>query len=1618
MKNNYFSSRNSRAVDSKHFTEQLMRNFRNCVGTILLTATPVATLYAQTNPVPQQVPYTQNFDSFTGANPSYPAGWAGWRLDGSLGTGFAALPVADATFGVGNNNTTAPGIYDMVGKLGFLSSAGQRTAPALSISTLEKKHIVVKYKINVQRVNSNRGLAVKLQFRNGQTGAFTDVDDSLFEYYGAGTGTNVGTGVASIQTQEIEVSLPDTVELQPEVQLRWVVARTINNQGSGDNHSFSIDDIVIEGTTPPDLPVPFPYTENFNHETWVTNTGTAQANRFKIGTPAANAGITFADSKLFITNDYDSETSTPNYSGSSSYSYAYKDVILPADITTARISFKWLAKGESTYDFGRFYLIPASSTAQTNGTNITSNGTTAVPNSIYDARLSRSSNYFLLNEPTFAGSGAFENIAYEYKDNTVNLAQYAGQTVRAVFFWKNDGSVYNNPSLIVDDFVFDYTPNCINPTFTPTTNIEGRTAQLNWESTGSNFEYYVSTSPTTPTATTTPTGSTSSTSVVVTGLNPTTQYYAWVRTVCGEDEISEWSSSTTFTTGISCVVPTTLVNTAVGNNTANISWTSGAEGFKYYVSTSNIAPTTTTEGITVNQNNAVVTGLNPGTTYYWWVKAICGPDDESTWSTSQTFHTSQANTSFPVIDNFNTSNGDWTIISNEVNGNDVSKFTINTPANLSIGGSNLTFNDGKLFITSQSDNLSPVYKLNSISYAYRDVTLPADLTNASLSFKWLIKGEGTSSAYDYGRFLIVPTTQVLQTTSPLGTTVNALDNIYTFNDNPFLTGAFKQLMSNPSGANSAFTGAYEAVANTFENNIINLAEYAGQTVRLVFYFRSDGSTQNAPSLIIDDFKFDYTPQCVAPFEYTTSNVAARTADVAWTPSVSNPSNGYEYYVSSTATAPTETTTPTGTTTEANVSLTGLQPNTDYYFWTRSVCSSNEHSDWSTTVATFSTTITCVAPTAPVSSAITESSATLGWTSTAENFEYVLSTTNTAPTATTEGTPVEGNTVTITDLAPNTTYYWFVRANCGTEDGKSQWTASSTFTTAQIPASFPYVDNFNESQWVLVNGTQTNKFYVGTPTTANGVTYADNKLFVSENGTTNTYATTGSSVYAYRDITLPTDLTNAKISFDWIYKGEGGTGTATPYDYGRFYIVPTSVLPTAGTNLGYTEEITGAIYSLRNNTVPTDRRSYLLYNPAGTYSGAFEEIAHKYNDQIIDLSAYAGQTVRMVFFFRNDTAVYPPSLAIDNFEIDYTPSCVEPTALNVTNTTFSAATLSWTGNNSSYQYVVSTSNEAPTENTEGISINASTVELENLAADTTYYWWVKANCEDSSSAWVAGSPFTTSKTPQSFPFEDTFDASNWTLVNGNQVNKFVIGTPADSNITFDDNVLFISNNNTANVYATDTTSATFAYVDVDLPSDITTAQVNFDWFAKGESTFDFGRFFIVPTSYLPTAGTNITATGTITNQIIGSEKLNLATGTGDSFAVAKSTFLNDEIDLSAYAGQQVRLVFYWKNDSSVGTQPPLAIDNFYFGPVIDLATGDLTKGEFVYYPNPVQDELTLNAESTISSIEVYNLAGQAVNHVKVAQKAYKLDTTKLTAGVYIVKVAFENGTTKSVKIIKK
>ncbi|MGI9651356.1 fibronectin type III domain-containing protein [Chryseobacterium sp. RLHN22] len=117
-----------------------------------------------------------------------------------------------------------------------------------------------------------------------------------------------------------------------------------------------------------------------------------------------------------------------------------------------------------------------------------------------------------------------------------------------------------------------------------------------------------------------------------------------------------------------CIPPTAISTSAVTANTVTVSWTAPASapanGYEYYYSTANTAPTATA---TISGTSAagsvskVVPGLNPATTYFMWIRSSCGTTSKSTWSYVGTFTTLCAAITPSYTNDFSTAPGNcWT----------------------------------------------------------------------------------------------------------------------------------------------------------------------------------------------------------------------------------------------------------------------------------------------------------------------------------------------------------------------------------------------------------------------------------------------------------------------------------------------------------------------------------------------------------------------------------------------------------------------------------------------------------------------------------------------------------------------------------------------------------------------------------------------------------------------------------------------------------------------------------------------------------------------------------------------------------------------------------------------
>ena len=426
-----------------------------------------------------------------------------------------------------------------------------------------------------------------------------------------------------------------------------------------------------------------------------------------------------------------------------------------------------------------------------------------------------------------------------------------------------------------------------------------------------------------------------------------------------------------------------------------------------------------------------------------------------------------------------------------------------------------------------------------------------------------------------------------------------------------------------------------------------------------------------------------------------------------------------------------------------------------------------------------------------------------------------------------------------------------------------------------------------SDWVFVNGNQTNKWCFGQAASLWDDGYG---LYISnDNGVSNSYNTNaGSIVYAYLKQPLPAG--DFHFSCGWRANGENN------YDYMRIFVAPVTDTLTAGVF----PDGTSSCYNFRE-TIPD---GWTQLGPTPNFNGDT-----LWFDYSCDMHIYNSWGYRLVFMWCNDNSVgSQPPAAVGRVRFEPIQYTVAASALPA-----NAGTVLDTGTFTSGYYCTLTAVSAPGFRFAGWkNLTYNVIE----STDSVYSFNVWRN-ENLQAIFVPTNPI---NYWCYFGTTGQDDTTGWVLVNDGQTNQWCIG-----NATATDNhrSLYISNDNgVSNAYDNRSISISWAYREFDLIAG--TYEVSYYWKAQGESAFDWLRAFLVPDEYSLVAGQfngnnyssndrNVLPNGWIS--LCGPDKLNL-----------QSDWQRYAEDVEVTTAGRYKLAFMWANDGSSGSQPPAAVDN--------------------------------------------------------------------------------------------
>ncbi|MCL2596819.1 MAG: choice-of-anchor J domain-containing protein [Paludibacter sp.] len=337
-----------------------------------------------------------------------------------------------------------------------------------------------------------------------------------------------------------------------------------------------------------------------------------------------------------------------------------------------------------------------------------------------------------------------------------------------------------------------------------------------------------------------------------------------------------------------CPKPT-ITSTAVTSSSASVSFfeNGSATQWEYVYSTSSTTDPNTLTPVSVTDNPFPIEGLTPNTQYYIWIRSICDATDQSLW-TAGSFRTACTEYSLPFTENFS----EWTASSSYFD-----------PCWTKYTGSD-AYSNYPYVSTS----------LNQSLYFY-----VGDNTTISAAFLPQLDAAGLNLTIEFD--LAMPSS-------------GRMDVVTATNPQDQSTWTVLETISNGTGTSVSDYHHYEEIL---------IPNYqAGTYIGFKYY-----NTSTYYSAYLDNINVDIAPNCTKPVGFVANNITGTSADLSWTPIGTETEWVVEYSTSSTFATLEGTENVSGI---PSLALSSLSGNTQYYARVKAVCSSEEASNWTTTLS--------------------------------------------------------------------------------------------------------------------------------------------------------------------------------------------------------------------------------------------------------------------------------------------------------------------------------------------------------------------------------------------------------------------------------------------------------------------------------------------------------------------------------------------------------------------------------------------------------------------------------------------------------------------------------------------
>ncbi|MDR2010184.1 MAG: T9SS type A sorting domain-containing protein, partial [Bacteroidales bacterium] len=1229
----------------------------------------------------------------------------------------------------------------------------------------------------------------------------------------------------------------------------------VNDLSTWSEYSFSTL------AAPANLPYECAFDNDSENSAWNLLSHSGKTDKWYIGN--TTSGTYTVTNGLYVSGN---NGASNTYSSADTYIYAFRELNLE-DIGTYRIKFDWRCYGENegfAYDYVRAFLVPQDITVE--GGNIygmTENSNVSTPSGWIDV----------------SGVLKWKNTIQELERE---IPVYQNGIYKLAFLWKTDGGVNNNPPASIYNISVEFIE-CAAPINFAASDITNSSATISWnegelsawniilsETAISNFDDEV------PTV-----SNHTSTSYSLSELAENTTYYVYIQGICEDDEVTGWSG-TSFTTERLCgiVENITIPTITVTENSATISWTEGFANIGTYdiiISTSEITDfsdiTPTESNISGTSYNA--TGLPHNTRHYVYIRANCSNDVLSTWVGSS-FMTKCGDliTSYPYFEGFNDAalSECWTEL-NEDNGSQ--RWTPSTTQKYE--------GDRSIFVRYESSSLTNNDWLISPKFQVQE-GLNMEFWARAYSSTWsedfniLVSKTGTATA-DFNITLQSVTNHGATWTKfdyqlDAITGINIGDEIYfaiqyvSTNKYGLYVDAFRVYV--PSSENDILTFS---VANQIGESVIDTENH---TVYAEIHY-GESLTTLAPAITISDYA-TISPASGTARDFTTPVIYTVTSESGvaqeWTVTVVNAS------------------TPSSENDILSFDFPGRMGNVDIDTDNHTVTAQLRF-DFDITVITPVFTVSNYATATPASGTVQDFSAPFVYAVEAQDESVQNWTVN----ITHAPVPVGGNcsNPVVVDFASDIPYNVTEQTTCGYGNlgeviGCANGGGNGEDVVYRLDVDVPVYATFTLDPKGTANSTMT---------VHNSCDSYSGFLFCS-------WSNGGSIEYSH--VIYPG-------SYYMIININTNNGCIPDYDF-SITVETDACLSISNMEINDLTQNTATV-SWTNGFIETSWD--IKYGQQGFDPGTGGTLISGVTTNPYTITGL-NENVRY--------DVYVKPACETNWSTNTTfrtlANCPMPVDVTVSNITQDEAEINWNGYNATAWDIIISESMLLDPDTYPNPLNVTTTahQAQSLDAGTIYYVYVRANCgSDEYSYWTYVTEFITLQEPSAIPFTSDFESpqenANWTILNGDQNNRWYIGNAVNNGGA---SSLYISNNEgVSNSYLTNMTSYVYAYRTLDIQT-TDLLVIDFDYKVNGENNNDVLNVYLIPQDVELSAGNAYGMTGSVNTPPASWIKVN------ESPLSSQTTWADFYETITVPTTGTYNLVFFWKNNATSGSQSPAAIDN--------------------------------------------------------------------------------------------